>query len=355
MAQRRILDGDGHVFEIEREILDFIEPPYNHEGMLAFPFFPTLDGYHRIHIATPFQGPRKRWVNARDWVDFMDLTGIESTVVYPTTGVGFGMIQDRAWAAIIARAYNNWVHHKYFRESNRIRFAALVPLQDPDEAVKEARRAVEELQAASILVVTAPSDRGYRKSLGDKSFWPLYAEIERLGVPVAVHSGVSVGWGFDYFTQFALTQNLEHPVAQMTAMTSFVMEGVLERFKRLRVAFLEAGVGWSLYMLDRMDRSFDIWKGHHDITTKPSELVLGGRVFFTFEPDEKLLPYAVKTLGSECIFWASDFPHEKTVESTQKEIEEVLELEGMTERDIENLLFRTCERFYERTPALAPA
>jgi len=355
MAQRRILDGDGHVFEIEREILDFIEPPYNHEGMLAFPFFPTLDGYHRIHIATPFQGPRKRWVNARDWVDFMDLTGIESTVVYPTTGVGFGMIQDPDWAAIIARAYNNWVHHRYFRESDRIRFAALVPLQDPDEAVKEARRAVEELEAASILVVTAPSDRGYRKSLGDKSFWPLYAEIERLGVPVAVHSGVSVGWGFDYFTQFALTQNLEHPVAQMTAMTSFVMEGVLERFKRLRVAFLEAGVGWSLYMLDRMDRSFDVWKGHHDITTKPSELVLGGRVFFTFEPDEKLLPHAVKTLGSECIFWASDFPHEKTVDSTQKEIEEVLELKGMTERDIENLLFRTCERFYEKTPALVTA
>ena len=355
MAQRRILDGDGHVFEIEREILEFMEPPYNHEGMLAFPFFPTLDGYHRIHIATPFQGARKRWVNAQDWVDFMDETGIESTVVYPTTGTGFGMIQDPHWATIVARAYNDWVHHKYYRKSNRIRFAAIVPLQNPQEAVKEARRAVEKLQAACILVVTSPSDRGYRKSLGDQSFWPLYAEIERLGVPVAVHSGVSVGWGFDYFTQFALTQNLEHPVAQMVAMTSFVMEGVLEHFKNLRVAFLESGVGWALYMLDRMDRSFDIWKGHHNITTKPSELVLGGRVFFTFEPDEKLLPYAVKTFGSESLFWATDFPHEKTVQSTQKEIEEVRAIKGITEQDIENLLFRTCERFYERTPALVSA
>jgi uncharacterized protein len=348
MAQRRVLDGDGHVFEIEREILEYLEPPYNHEGMLAFPFFPTLDGYHRIHIATPFQGPRKRWVNAQDWVEFMDQTGIESTVVYPTTGVGFGMIQDPDWAVLVARAYNNWVHDRYFRQSSRIRFAAIVPVQEPDEAVKEARRAVEELQAAVILLVTAPSDRGYRKSLGDRSFWPLYAEIERLGVPVSVHSGVSVGWGFDYFTKFAMTQNLEHPVAQMTAMTSFVMEGVLERFRNLRVAFLEAGIGWALYMLDRMDRSFEIWQGHHDITTRPSELVTSGRVYFTFEPEETMLPYAVQRLGSECLFWASDFPHEKTVDSTRSELAEIPHLEGLSENDIENMLWRTCERFYAR-------
>jgi len=352
MAKRRILDGDGHVFEIEREMLGYMEAPYNHEGMLAFPFFPTLDGYHRIHIATSFQGPRKRWVNAQDWVDFMDATGVESTVVYPTTGVGFGMVQDPEWAAILARAYNNWVHHEYYRKSNRIRFAAIVPIQDPSEAVREARRAVEELKAASILLATAPSDRGYRKSLGDKSLWPLYAEIERLGVPIGVHSGVSVGFGFDYYTRFALTQNLEHPVAQMIAMTSLVMEGILEKFKNLRVAFLEAGIGWALYMLDRMDRSFEIWKGHSDITIKPSELVLGGRVFFTFEPDEKLLPYAIKMLGSKAIFWATDFPHEKTVESTKHEIEEILEIKGITEEDLENLLFRTHENFYKRTPAL---
>ncbi len=104
-----------------------------------------------------------------------------------------------------------------------------------------------------------------------------------------------------------------------------------------------------------MDRSFDIWKGHHDIKTKPSELVLNGRVFFTFEPDEKLLPHAVRTFGSKAIFWATDFPHEKTVASTQHELEEILEIDGITEQDIDNLLCRTCERFYQRAPALVTA
>jgi len=101
-----------------------------------------------------------------------------------------------------------------------------------------------------------------------------------------------------------------------------------------------------------MDRSFEIWKGHSDITIKPSELVLGGRGFFTIKTDEKLLPYAIKTLGSKAVFWATDFPHEKTVESTKHEIEEILEIKGITEEDLENLLFRTHENFYKKTPAL---
>jgi predicted TIM-barrel fold metal-dependent hydrolase len=60
-------------------------------------------------------------------------------------------------------------------------------------------------------------------------------------------------------------------------------------------------------------------------------------------------------LGSEALFWATDFPHEKTVDSTKQEIEEILAIKGLTEDDIDNLLFRTCERFYQRTPALVPA
>jgi len=53
-----------------------------------------------------------------------------------------------------------------------------VASRDPSrvaEAVKEARRAVEELNAAAIVVVTAPADRGYRKSLGDKPLRSAFA------------------------------------------------------------------------------------------------------------------------------------------------------------------------------------
>ncbi len=353
---RRVFDADGHVIEYEPDLIQFLDPPYNWRGMNGFPLFPTLDGYHRIHIMTRItQKERMVWATAADWVDFMDATGIESTVVYPTAGLGYGLIQDPDWAVVLARGYNNYLYNKFYRESSRIGYVALVPFQDPEEAVKEVRRAVTELSAAGICLAASPSDRGLRKPFGDKSFWPIYEEAEQLGVPIAVHTAVSTGWGFDHFTKFGLTHNLEHPVGQMVAMTSIVMEGVLERFSKLKVAFLEAGVGWALYMLDRMDRSYQTWTGAYGVFQPPSDVARQGRMFFSVEPDEQILPYAVQRLGSECMFFASDFPHEKTKESAIHEIAEFDEVEGLTEQDIDNILYLNGQRFYGKVPAAVGA
>ncbi|HKQ29485.1 MAG TPA: hypothetical protein VJT77_12880, partial [Burkholderiales bacterium] len=70
---------------------------------------------------------------------------------------------------------------------------------------------------------------------------------------------------------------------------------------------------------------------------------------------EKLLPYAIRTFGSKSLFWATDFPHEKTVQSTQREIKELMEMDGLSEEDLENLMSRSCERFYTKTPRPASA
>ena len=44
----------------------------------------------------------------------------------------------------------------------------------------------------------------------------------------------------------------------MRQLTSVVMSGVLDRFPKLRIAFLEAGVGWIPYLIERMDRAFEV-------------------------------------------------------------------------------------------------
>src|SRR5262249_12574556 len=43
-----IVDSDGHVVERDSEICEFLEEPFRSgDNMLNFPFFPTLDGFHR--------------------------------------------------------------------------------------------------------------------------------------------------------------------------------------------------------------------------------------------------------------------------------------------------------------------
>src|SRR2546423_6427836 len=82
----------------------------------------------------------------QDLLEFLDGTGIESTVLYPTAGLAFSMIQDPTWAVPLARAYNNWFTDKFHKASpQRLKAVALVPIQDMPEAVQELRRAVTEL------------------------------------------------------------------------------------------------------------------------------------------------------------------------------------------------------------------
>ena len=349
-----ILDADGHVIERDAELFEHLEAPYSGHGMmLAFPFFPPIDGFHRGAIHARLGHHRKDYsITAQTWLDFLDGAGIENTVLYPTAGLTFGSIQDPAWATALARAYNDWFTTRFYRRSSRLRGMALVPLQDVGEAVKELRRAVTQLGMAGAVLPANSSEAGVRLPLGDQQFWPIYEEADRLDVPIAVHGGPSLGLGINFFTRFAPTQTLEHPLAQFIQITSMVMEGVFERFERLRVAYLEAGTGWVPYIMDRLDRSYDVWaaaeyKEFSDwLRRKPSEYFESGRLYFSCEGGERSLTNTIQRIGHKTLLFASDFPHETKLERAKAEIEELLNRPDISDEAKQGILRDNVASFY---------
>ncbi len=350
----RIVDADGHVVEDDSVLVDFLEEPYRANSMVTrFPFFPTLDGMQRGAIAARLGIRNVDVYRPSAWIDFLDQVGIESTVLYPTAGLSYSLIQDPSWATSLGRAYNQWFYETHYQFSSRLRQVALVPLQDVAEAVKETRRAVTELNAAGILLPATGGDLGVRRPLGHQDFWPVYEAAQDLNVPVAVHGAPGQGLGMNFFTNFASIQSLEHPLPLMVQLTSMVFEGVFERFPRLRVAFLEAGVGWVPYMMDRLDRSYEIWAGRGEtefsewVKKRPSEYITNGNVYFSAEGDEEGIGYAIKRLGPDVVLYASDFPHETNAERAIHEIDELLERENeLPEGTIQKILSENVDRFY---------
>jgi uncharacterized protein len=349
-----MLDADGHLIERDEELLEYMEAPYRgNNTLLGFPFFPTLDGYQRGAILARLGIHKGYTINAKAWIDFLDGTGIESTVLYPTAGLAFGMIQDPTWAVPLARAYNNWFTDKFHKVSpQRLRAVALVPIQDVPEAVKELRRAVNELGMVGAVLGANSAELGVRKPLGHPDFWPLYEEAERLDVPIALHGAPSASLGINFFNRFAQTHALEHPIAQIIQLTSMVMEGVFERFPKLRVAYLEAGAGWVPYIMDRLDRSYEVWSGKKYkefsdwLKKKPSEYIRSGRVYFNCEGGEITLPYALKRIGHQAVLFASDFPHETNIERAKHEIEELMNHAELNDEAKQAIFHDNIVRFY---------
>jgi uncharacterized protein len=341
-----IIDADGHILENQREIHHYLEPPYNRKVVLGYPLFPTLDGFHRGAILARIGVHEVEGTDAATWSDVLDKAGIDWTVLYPSAGLCMGLVRDAKWAVTLARAYNNWFSDTYTKKDRRLRGVALLPLHDPDAAAQELRRCVTELGMMGGLLPAA----GFPKPLGHPSIWPIYEEASRLDCMIGVHGAVGQNLGLDLFDDFSMMATLHHPFAQMIQMTSLVLGGVVDRFKNLRIAFLEAGAGWAPFMSERMTRAYKVWRMGGALGGKlqlePPEVLKSGRVFFSIEPDETTIPYVAATIGEDALLFTSDFPHENGVEEVRHDIEEFRQHNGLSQGLKTKILSENALRLY---------
>jgi hypothetical protein len=331
-----ILDADGHVTESYEQIARYLDEPYRRRP-LTFPLY-TADGWDRRLLGTLGD-----WAGDADaWLRAMDKAGVETAVLYPTLGLFMSFLRDREWAVALCRAYNRLMHEEFIARTPRLRAVALLPVQEPKACAAELTRAVRELgHAGAMLAADGP------QLLGEEPFWPVYEEAQRLGVPVAVHASGSHlgGGGLELFSRFIQTHTCSHPFGQMRQLTSVVLEGVLEQFPRLTIAFLEAGAGWAPYWMERMDDEYAKRAVEAPrLRRKPSEYVRSGRVYFSCEADEWLLPQALKLVGEDQIVWASDFPHWD--HSFPGSIDEIRQRGDLTETQKRKVLGDNCRRLY---------
>jgi hypothetical protein len=89
-----------------------------------------------------------------------------------------------------------------------------------------------------------------------------------LGVPVRFHPAASpnqdqaVHRFKGHANEGVLINAFRNPVELMLAVGSFCAGGVLERFPKLRVAFLEGNCSWLPWALYRLDERWEMRKGY---------------------------------------------------------------------------------------------
>lgn len=318
MKRGPVIDADGHVVESDQEIFEYLPSPYRGEQQLfAYPFFPTLDGWHRsARRVTDASGIYIERPSAEDWLSYLDEANIAATVLFPTSGLAFGLIADPLWAMGLARGYNDWLHDRFLRVNpTRLRGMALVPVQDPAEAAREVRRATADLGMVGAVLPAVGLPRAY----GSREFWPIFEAASECNALLAVHGAPSYNLGLDRFEKLIEVRTLTHPFSQMIQLTSMMFEGVFDHFPRLKVAYCEAGSGWVPYLAERLDLEYGSRRAQApELKQRPSEHLRSGRVFVHCELDEIGLANATKWLPEEAFFCASDYPHELKEEFPEK-------------------------------------
>lgn len=242
----------------------------------------------------------------------MDRDGIDQALLLPSYASYLVAMEHRepGLAHGFADAYNRWIAELCAADPARLHAAALVARFEPESMVRHARFAVDHGWPA---VVVRPNPIAGRL-LGDPANDAFWTFCEDNGLTVVVHEAAhcrAATAGADRFTSRFAQHACSHPMEQMMAFLSLVESGVMERHPDLRFAFLEAGCGWMVNWLWRLDEIEYANLADEVGTTvlRPPSEYFRRQCAIGFEPEEPLLAETFAWLGNDRVLFGSDFPH----------------------------------------------
>jgi len=240
----------------------------------------------------------------------MDAHGVDVQVLYPTVG---GQILGKEFRDVdllgaVCRAYNDWSLEYCGYAPERLRMAAMLPMQATDLAVEEARRCAANGAAAFYVRPNPVCGRNLHHEANDA----VWTAIEELRLPVCIHDS-----GSPYLPSFGERMEthtaghiLAHPFEAMAAMTSLIWFGVIERHPKLRVVHVEADGGWLPYWLQRMEQHWEFsGNAEHPLLKRPPTGYFKSNFLVACRGDEVTLPAVCELVGDDYIAFNTDYPH----------------------------------------------
>ena len=239
----------------------------------------------------------------------MDALGLDYQIVFPTPMLTLGMHPQDEVEVALGGAYNKWLIERILPEDDRLKGLLYLPFNTPEACVEQVERHAGN---DSVIGFTVCSTR--HRPVHHNNYMKLYALIEETGKPLAFHSGYN--WNDPSFLQlnrFISMHALSFVHYTLIHMTNWVINGIPERFPKLKTVWVESGLAWIPFLMQRLDHEYQMRSCEAPLLKKlPSEYMQD--MFYTSQPLErtnpKLLQVTLEAMKAETqLLYASDWPH----------------------------------------------
>ncbi len=361
----RVMDSDLHVVEPRSLWEDYLDPKFRGrittvpdsqgqmraqvDGKVLPPYVdrPERQRAWSLRMRRPGWERVRRGTPPKDVLEAMDIEGIDVGILFRTWATHAINIDglEPALAAALCHAWNRWIADFCNEAPERCKPSALVPLQDIALAIAEARFAVHDLGAITLVLPSHPING---RPIYDRYYDPLWAAAQEMDVAVSFHgnhAAYAEHLARRYLDNLVLSHACGQPVEMMLTLGAVVTGGVLSRFPGLRMAFLEGNCAWLPWWLWALDERWEAW-GDRELfqqDAKPSEL-FGRQCFVSVEPEEELAKYVVAELGDDNLVLSTDWPHDDS--RFPHAIDGFLGMAHLSKENKRKVLWDNCARLY---------
>lgn len=236
--------------------------------------------------------------------------GVDCALMYPTNMLHIGMHPEVEVEVAITQAYARWMTECVLPCDPTIKTMLLLPFNDADASL----RMVEEFS-------DRPGVVGFMvSSLRDQPvhhnrYMKVYAALQERRMPLGFH-GVT-DWQHPtqrLFNRFLSVHALGFPLYNIIHMMNIVVNGIPQRFPRLRFIWMECGISWLPFVMYRLDNEYMMRSSEAPLLEKkPSEYIRD--FYFTSQPLESTdshehLAAIFDMINAETqLLYASDYPH----------------------------------------------
>jgi uncharacterized protein len=239
----------------------------------------------------------------------MDAMGIDYMVVFPTPMLVLGMHPQAEIEVALGNAFNRWLVEEILPQEPRIKAMLYLPFNHPEACVEVVERYGD---TPGVIGFTVTSTRF--KPVHDDAYMPLYAAIEATGKPFGFHSGFH--WGDQSMQQcnrFLSMHALSFVHFNLVHLTNWLVNGLPERFPRLKVIWIESGLAWVPFLMQRLDSEFMMRSSEAPLLKRPPSDYIR-EMYFTSQPLErsnmKLTEATFAAINADTqLLFASDWPH----------------------------------------------
>jgi predicted TIM-barrel fold metal-dependent hydrolase len=322
-----IIDVDSHHFETEHfsEIVKYIDDPVirqlleassiaGYRGVGALPAGLGYQDYGGRIMREPLRKlertepkPHRDVTLTRRWMDCM---GVDVAILFPTPMLHLGLHPQVEVEVALSNAYNRWLVEHVLADEPRIRSMLYLPFNDPAATY----RVVKEFTGKPGVVGFMVTSNRYRP-VHHNDYMKTYALLEEANLPLAFHGAYN--WNDQSLlmvNRFISAHALGFVWHNLVHLTNWVINGIPERFPKLKVLWIESGLAWLPFIMQRLDNEYMMRTADApELKRLPSEYIRD--MYYTNQPMEKtgdmaLLETTFRVIKAETqLLYSSDYPH----------------------------------------------